>query len=226
MVVKIFKCFHSKPLLLVFIHVIVICFLIATVTLAFQQNVSLAYMTRDPSVTMGAEPYIGIVSNIGILFWCVTAVICLFSAAILVRYKSQRTATIYLLCSGGISLLFLFDDLLMIHEAVIPNLLGISEKGVFLGYGGILFAYFVTFWRLIFATNPLFLGLALGFFGLSIMIDVLDLPGDVIYMLEDSAKFTGIVNWCVYYTSAALTAVRRALAPAPNEQVDYQPVFH
>jgi hypothetical protein len=231
----IFKHLQSKPLLLVFIHLLIAGFLLATVALAFQKNVPLAYMTRDPSVTMDAEPYIGIVSNVGILLWCMATVTCVFSAIILAPRKAYRTITLFLLCSGSISLLFLFDDLLMLHEAILPNLLNISEKEVFLGYAGMLFGYFVAFWRQIIATNALIMGIALGFFGLSIGIDLFDLPGDIAYMLEDSAKFTGIVNWCNYFIMTTLTYVRREMKPEINEinkinhideQVDYKPILH
>ena len=38
------------------------------------------YLTRDPAETLGAHIYVGLVSNLGIIYWSVAAAVALFSA--------------------------------------------------------------------------------------------------------------------------------------------------
>ncbi len=45
-------------------------------------GIPIAYLTRDSAAAAEAPFYAGIYSNIGILFWCSAAAICLFSAGI------------------------------------------------------------------------------------------------------------------------------------------------
>ena len=84
--------------------------------------------TRDPLSIMDAPVYIGILSNLGILFWTAGAAICFFSAAIISDIKHQSQAFYFLLFGGIITTVLLFDDFFIFHEKVFPEYLNTSKK--------------------------------------------------------------------------------------------------
>ncbi|MDH3599805.1 MAG: hypothetical protein OEU26_09240, partial [Candidatus Tectomicrobia bacterium] len=53
-------------------------------------HIRISVFTRDPIQIMEAPIYYGIVSSIGILFWCATASICLFTASIASSLNKNR----------------------------------------------------------------------------------------------------------------------------------------
>lgn len=177
-----------------------------------------AYFTRDPAAELGAEVYVGVVSNIGIVLWAATASICLFAAYMV---REQRRLARFLAFSGTITAILLIDDLFLLHEDVIPNQLGIHQGVVLVGYVGMFSLYAVGFVRYIAASDYLLLLVAIGFFGLSLAVDVVieeDFTIDVLgrgfqgqHLIEDGAKFLGIVGWATYFTRES---ARSALAPA------------
>ena len=92
--------------------------------------------------------------------------------------------------------------------------LGINEKAVLLGYGGIALAWLLTFRRIILKTDYWLLLISLGFFALSVGIDGLQslidtLIGDLRILLEDGFKLLGIVSWLGYFIKCSLIAIRQ-----------------
>ena len=55
----------------------------------------ISHFTRDPLRIAEAPLYYGIVSNIGILFWCTSAVICLFTSAILCKSNDKGLSSFF-----------------------------------------------------------------------------------------------------------------------------------
>lgn len=164
-----------------------------------------SYFTADVAATTKQEFYVGMYSHIGIMLWCACTAICFFSYAALRKQSKNQKLSLFLLCSGIITLLLLVDDLFLLHEAVFPNYLNISEKKFFAGYALIMLSYFVRFSKTILKTEFLFLLLALGFFGISILIDIKFTEE---YLFEDGAKLLGIVSWVTYFTRVCLSHVR------------------
>ena len=115
----------------------------------FQTRIPIGELTRDPLATMGKQFYFGIVSQIGILFWCSCAAICFFSVGILRNIKQNKVIS-YLVYSGAFTTILLLDDLFLIHEVVFPIYLKISEKIVYLVYLSILGFYLLNFKKTIF----------------------------------------------------------------------------
>ena len=56
-------------------------------------------LARDPAETKHFPPYIGMLSNWGVILWTATAVICLFSAVLL---KQQKASACHMQVSCGI----------------------------------------------------------------------------------------------------------------------------
>jgi hypothetical protein len=76
-------------------------------------------------------------------------------------------------------------------------------------YGSLFILYFFYFRKLIYRTNILVLLLALAFFGMSIIIDLLfeDMKGGL--NLEEGFKLLGIISFLTYYIRVCLQQVKQ-----------------
>jgi hypothetical protein len=210
---------------LVIIYVPPICLLVALAIFSSVRGIELSILTQDPAavfshmiadlVAVAPEPfleleqfkipvYIGFVTKVGVLLWCIAATACFLIAHILARVP-QRKANLQMMFfsqAGLISTLLLLDDFFMIHEKVMPVYFGISEKVLFSGYMLMVLAYLRRWLSKILATDYLILLLSFSFFGLSIAIDLI--PNHKITFIEDAAKFLGIVGWCAYFVRTGI----------------------
>jgi hypothetical protein len=173
---------------------------------------------RDPTSVARISPFTGVTSNIGVLLWCATSAICLFTAAVLRRRTSGMAP--FLLSSGLFTLVLLLDDLFLFHEVVFPVYLAVPEVVLYVLYGVFMLALLVRFFRLIGQTEFELLLLALAYFGLSLLLDIVlallhrRLPGHL--LLEDGFKLLGIVFWAAYFVRASFHSISSNL-------VKYQP---
>ncbi len=204
-----------KPLLLVLTHVYIpaLFALLALTLTSWLAGISISYFTRDPSAIMGAPFYIGLLSNLGILLWCSSAVICLFSFIIFRGVVKHTEFASFFLYSSVLTIILLFDDLFLIHESVFPHYLNIPEKVFYVSYLLALIVYLVRFKKTILKTEFLLLLLALNFFSLSIIIDLFQqtfhlLGPSLANLIEDFSKFLGILGWCTYFVRLCTKQVR------------------
>jgi hypothetical protein len=181
--------------------------------------------TRDPAAIINSHPFIGALSNIGILFWCATAAIAFFSAAFLRLHMVKGELLGYLLSFGSITLILMLDDLFLVHEMIFPNYFFIIEEVPFALYGLMVLLWLFRFRQRILTTDFLLLLLAFGFFGLSIGVDVLEgwLASSLTYLFEDGFKLFGIVTWFTYGLRTSLQALetvyqRETVPVAPPEK--------
>ncbi|WP_152611328.1 hypothetical protein [Psychroserpens mesophilus] len=162
----------------------------------FYENVPLEILTNDLAVIGELPIYAGILSQTGILLWSATAAICVYSIQFIetIEHKSFIKASIY------ITLLLGLDDAFMFHETLFPSL-GIHQKVVFLAYGIMMLVYLYKYYKLILTTDFILFVLALGWFGISMLIDnfIRDVTPYITKLLEDGTKFIGIVTWLVYF---------------------------
>ena len=180
----------------------------------WQTGISIAYLTRDPAQVAQISPLIGLLSNLGILLWCATVSICFFSFILLsnchYRVKNPHYFLLFFLYSGMFTLMFLIDDLFMIHEIDYPGV----QQGVYLVYTVALFCYLFKFRKIILRTDWLLFALAFVFFGASVTIDLLPysildnyIMGDRFFLVEDGLKLLGIVSWCGYLIRVCFQSV-------------------
>ncbi|WP_147294258.1 hypothetical protein [Pontibacter diazotrophicus] len=176
-------------------------------------------LTRDAVVVAGGSFYHGMISNIGILLWCATASICLFSVSLLKRWNMNSYKN-FLLCGGLLTTMLLLDDLFLLHEGEIPSLLGIRERYIMVTYLILIALFLIRFVKIIWTTSYLVLLSSLGFFGLSVFIDALSLfieieeqssTGELAFLFEDGFKFMGIVGWFYYFASTSHAAIKRGI---------------
>jgi len=176
-------------------------FLILTFTYLFSIFFDIPFgdLSRDPSAIYGADPFIGMLSNFGVIFWSISAGICFFTYFLINKQKNSYDK-ILIAYSGFISLILLLDDLLMFHDKIIPYFLGLSEVYLFLLYGILIIFYCIFFLKTHLKTNYMVLVISLGLFGTSLIIDLfpfqIDSNSRIIY--EDGVKFLGISFWTCY----------------------------
>jgi hypothetical protein len=181
--------------------------LAALIAAGLQTRVSIAILVRDPAQTAHYPFYVGLFSYVGILLWCAAAAISFFAAAV----GQVRSMAAYLLCGGLLTTMLGLDDLLVLHEEVLPQL-GISEKVVLAVYGIAALAYFLGFIKVVFRTNIVALGLALVCFAGSELFDQGFLNQGLNFLLDDGLKLLGIAGWASYFIRLSLHHVRQQIA--------------
>jgi hypothetical protein len=229
---KALKAFQTQkqtwtPLLTVSYSLILI-FLVTIFWIAKVQNIPMYVLVADPAEIAQKPPYMGLLSQIGILIWSGTLCVCWFTASLLGKNKirtNQISWSEFLWSSGGVTLYLLLDDWLQIHEYT-PVILGLAkapsgvprflqnsiEFFVFILYFVIFAAYLWRYKGKIMQSNILPILVALGFMGLSTLIDIL--PHDNLRshdLLEEGSKLIGILSWFNYFFLLSKQCLRREL---------------
>ncbi len=217
---KALKAFQKKnqtwSALLTVTYSLVLIFLVATYWIAKVQNIPMYVLVADPAEIAHKPPYMGLLSQIGILLWSGTLCICWFTASLLGKDKIRETRigwSEFLWASGCLTLLFLLDDWLQIHEYT-PVFLGFASEpsGVPRGlqnsieacveilYFSIFVAYLWRYKSRIMQSNVVPIIVALIFIGISTAIDLL--PHEHMRssdLLEEGSKLIGILSWFNYF---------------------------
>jgi hypothetical protein len=171
-------------------------------------------ISRDPVQVLNGKPYVGIISNLGILFWSSASAILFYSALIVRNRKRPAKEVYFLVFSGLLSILMLIDDFFLMHDVIFPDYLKINEMVVYLFYGLSAVAIFLRYFRIIMDTDYVLLILAFILLGLSATTDEIIAFGIHIqhpYIVEDSFKFLGILSWFSYFTRTAYKFVKAAI---------------
>lgn len=177
-------------------------------------DIEIEKFTADPITTFDSHPFVGVVSNLGALLWCATASVLFFSY-ILLKDKLTGKSARFLLWSGLLTSLLLFDDLFMFHDYLALWHLNMEQYQVYLIYLILALTWFIYFFDEI-TSNDLLIFLLAGFFlGLSVVGDFILPQEGIAYMFEDAFKFFGIVTWAIYFIRASLYRYNKMnLAPS------------
>ncbi|MCA9882368.1 MAG: hypothetical protein KC546_18515 [Anaerolineae bacterium] len=206
--------------------------------LALQDSFSVEILLEDVAFLGGVPFYYGLLSSSGALMWIATASICLFTFTI-VR-KQQPTSGGFLLAAGLISLYFGVDDMFLIHDGLLFETLDVPEPLIFGAYAVVLGLFVFRFWGTIRKSEWLLLLLALGLFAFSLAVDnfqtllpglyagireALGTPVEIVdsvqtaapqsisnprFIMEDGAKFVGIVAWLLYFGRYSFQTLRQS----------------
>ena len=152
------------------------------------------------------QTYLGIISNLGVFLWFITAATCLFAAYILFTAQTDRKAFEFSLLAGLLTAWLALDDAFLFHENIAPKI-EIPQTAVLLAIAGFAFAYVLRCWRLILSSDVVLFAFGLGFLFLSLVIDVAHpSTSNLHFALEDGAKLIGICCWSIFHilTSARL----------------------
>jgi hypothetical protein len=164
-------------------------------------------LTRDPAAVTGTNPFIGFLSNIGIMLWSATAAICIFGAILMALYNRDRRSAGFFIYSGVFTIILTLDDALLLHEKVFPTYLHIYQFQIYIAYIAMTAIYLLCYYRRILETDYILLVLALLFLGLAIISDSMFPFGNLSVFVEDSLKFMGIVFWLAYFSHATARAI-------------------
>ena len=193
---------------------IAVFFVGAVLGLNWGTGTPLNQLTRDPAAITNHPFYTGFLSNVGILLWSATTAICLFSAGLVLQRHTGSSWGRFLYWSGLLTLLLTLDDLFLVHEVVLPDHLGFPEQLMYVTYLGLGLAYLIRFRRIILTTEYPLLGLAVMGMGLSVIFDGYNdlggtgLPAGLSTLVENGAKFLGIVSWLFYFTRVSAVALQ------------------
>lgn len=186
--------------ILVMSYAITTAILSVVIFLGIEHNIELDHFTQDPASIMDTPFYLGFFSYIGILFWCGSAVLCFFSSVILPSDEKSKRSKSFLLYSGLISSLLMFDDLFLMHEVVLPEYFYLPENMVYIIYVNIIIFYLLLFRDELARSEYVILVIASGMIGASQFVDLLPMPIPEDSFLEDTVKLFGIVTWFTYYS--------------------------
>ena len=195
--------------------------LVALLIASIYKQIPIGVLTRDPAAVANVHPFTGVLSNLGVLLWCSSAAICLFSGVVL-HHTPWTKRCWFLICSALLTLGLLFDDFFLFHEVLAQRYLGLGEKVVYVFLGGVTAAYLLIFRRVILQSEYAVLCLALVFFAISVAIDTL-FPrwlGDWIFLVEDGAKFLGLASWCSYYARVSYQFLIGRPSVWPNQGLE------
>jgi hypothetical protein len=199
--------------------IIIILYCISLLSLGFvfiigkKYNIPFEQITGDPALIFNTHPFTGIVSNIGVLLWCATTSICLFSGLLVLNYGNKKEA-VFLISSGIFSFILLIDDFFMFHDYILYSFeyFKIIQPITYTAYGILLLWYSINFYKVILKNNYFILGLAIIFFGMSILTDLIFQSNeDLEYFIEDSLKFIGIFSWMLFFTTTSFRLLSKKI---------------
>ena len=194
---------------LLVLYLSIIAFLLLVAIAGLHPKIAVSSLSRDMAAIANVHPLTGVVSNVGILLWCATAAICLFSASLL-RHQGALPEARFLLWAGLMTTGLLVDDFFLFHEYLAPVHFGFNEKAVHASYVCVTVVYLLRHRHLILETSYRLLAAALVLFAGSILLDVAGGHGWWV-LAEDGCKLLGISSWFAYHASMA----RHWLVQAP-----------
>lgn len=184
----------------------------ATLLLTATTPVTIRQLTQDPTTVLGAPFYVGALSNLGNVLWTAAATVCLLTAVAL-RTLIDGAWRRFLLVSGIFTVVLLVDDLLLVHDEILPRYAGVSGELYGIVYVVGMLAYLGGFRRRINQTNWLLLVAALVCFGVSTVVDLGSsrlseiVAPSIVILVEDGTKILGIGTWLAYFASVSRQAI-------------------
>ena len=170
----------------------------AVALLADRQDRRIRFYTADTTDVLEGPIYAGVVSNIGVLAWWTGAVAALLGGAVLRQRRSP--AALPLLLGGILTGWLALDDFFVVHEELLPDLVGVPEKAVYGAYALALLAYVIVFRRFFRGPRAAILVASGVLFAASIGFDLVA-PG--LHLLEDGAKLLGAIGWAALLAGSA-----------------------
>jgi hypothetical protein len=180
-------------------YLIVLMALVAVWIVSWRYNILIDNFFREPAAILGFSPFLGVMSNLGVLLWAFSAAICLFVAVLLMKKGSMGTG-FFLLYAALLTFFLMADDFFLLHERVFPRNLHIPEMAFYAAYILAMLFFFIKFFRIILLTDYGILLIACTCFALSIGSDLVLPQTGIAVLIEDGFKLFGIVAWLIYFS--------------------------
>lgn len=188
----------------------------------FQDSVPMGELTREPIiVARNAEAccsvFSGTLSNLGAVMWLMCGAILIFSSVALSLQRSIRNMA-FLGTAGAINLMLGIDDMLLLHDEVIPVILGVPEKAVLLFYMIIVGTFLVVFLKEILESRYIAFAIAIALFIIALGEDLFRFAGydNFHYLIEDGLRIIGLGSWLYFFVFAALNRLNPEYETAAN----------
>lgn len=184
-----------------------------TILVAYITHTPIWKLAKDPSQVINYPPYIGMLSNWGVLLWMATAVICIFSAILLKKHLADVLTVRFIGVSGILSLFLAVDDLFLFHDRVLPRMLHLPERIFYILYILALLSYLAYFFQKIMQYDYLLIGSALFLFGISRRMFIAIPFFDQFRTTGDILKYFGIVFWLVFFYRTSAREITGLIHP-------------
>ena len=167
-------------------------------------DIKLSLVVRDLAQTCGYPIGVGMISNIGILFWGAAASICFFTSF---SESINRELSKLLLLGGVFSTMLCIDDFFLLHDRYIgPDFLNLT-------YLVIAIFLLVRFRKSLKIIGLFNLVISILFLGLSIFFDgviqqIFNQSYELTQLIEEWFKFLGIVCWLNFWCKASSYALK------------------
>jgi hypothetical protein len=206
--------YSQIKLILLTVVTTLVPFSFVSLIFTLKTNLSPSILTKDTAVIGDIPFYAGLFSNIGVLLWCTSVVICLFSYIILKQDAKVNKVASFLLLSGLLTFLLLLDDFFLLHESFFPIYFGIKSHVTFTIYIALVLSLFIRYIKIIKKTEFFILLSSIAFFSLSIISDVLTDNNilNISLVLEDMFKLLGITCWLTYFARICLQEISNMIS--------------
>jgi hypothetical protein len=165
-------------------------------------------LLRDPATAYSFPAYAGLFSHLGVLAMTAAGAISVFVALCTPRRPQSA-----LLAAGLFTLWLAADDLFLLHEGLLPRLVGLPEPAVL---GLYLLVGLAILWRTgaeAFSSRARGLWVSAGFLAVMVVTDLaVSLPTSSTFLLEETAKFCGFLLWSAFWIAEARAALAERLA--------------
>ncbi len=194
--------------LMLYILVPVLVLMLCALGLAYLWDIAVTDLLRDPSATLDGPWYVGLFSTTGIALWASTAAMCLLTLSA----RPTGEARSLIVAGAVISLILGIDDGFLIHETL-KNGIGIPSPVTIGIYGIVAIVLLRPAWgHLRGRSDVIVFWTALALFALSVILDAageLGLPTPPLSaVIEDIAKFLGIVTWTTFFAWVCRDQIR------------------
>jgi hypothetical protein len=169
----------------------------------FSKGPAFSRLFADPYVNQNFI-YLGLLTNLSEVLWCIALAICLFSFGVVRSLRSPRSSDAFFLATAFIIAMLLLDDLQRVTLALTYGL-GVPKVITYAAYGLMLLSYAWIFRRHIRRNTPYpLLLITLAFFLVSGLTDLTDARFHFVYaegptsMLEDGTKLIGLLNLVLF----------------------------
>jgi hypothetical protein len=173
------------------------------------------FFTVEPFLIGNLPAYAGILSTLGNILWAAAAAVCFYTAWILKIDNSKRRWKDFLFAAALLTVLLMTDGLFQMHRIFYPRILGVPTIFVFGFYGLYMIGLLGYFREQVLETEYLILGLALIFFFLAVVFDMISILPRGSTAFSDGLKLFGIVSWLIYFVRTS----RQALMGADKENI-------
>jgi hypothetical protein len=165
-------------------------------------NTRVGLLLSDPNAIAGLPFYYGALEYAGIVLMAATAGVAIFSSTV-----SSGRAARFLLLGGLLTLLYVADDLYMLHEQ--SERINLNDRTAYEIYAALAAAFVAINWRHLLQTPFSLFFTAVVFFAASTLVDSLTALGRHLPNgFENMLGLIGICFWSAYFIKCSRNALR------------------